>query len=140
MEIKKYHRRGPDGIPESIKIPEGFHNLIYSKHAKERFEERHGRDPIYPMLVNIMRHKNVIEVYTEDDVKPAQLLVSLQYRKYTRIYLVIIPFENKTAFVKTLWFSKPINKKTDEKTQDKEDDGYYPTTFRYSEPHTCPSP
>lgn len=112
--MKKYHKRGPQGIPLSIKIPEGFYTLQYSKHAKERFEERHGSDPIYPKILNVIRDRNVIEVYTEDDIKPAQLLVSLQYRRYTRIYLIIIPFENKTALVKTLWFSK-TNKKDYEK-------------------------
>lgn len=110
MELKKYHKRGPLGLPDSIRIPEGFHTLIYSKHAKERFEERHGTDPVYPHLVNIDRYKNVIEVYTEDDIHPSQLLISLQYRKNTRIYLILIPFEDKTALVKTLWFSKPINR------------------------------
>lgn len=114
MELKKYHKRGPLGIPENIRIPEGFHTLTYSKHAKERFEERHGNDPVYPTMVNINRHKNVIEVYTEDDIHPAQLLVSLQYRRNTRMYLVIIPFENRTAFVKTLWFIK-TNKRNYEK-------------------------
>lgn len=117
-ELKKYHKRGPLGIPESIKMPEGFHTLAYSKHAKERFEERHGNDPVYPTIINLDRHKNIIEVYTEDDIHPSQLLVSLQYRKNTKIYLVIIPFENKEALVKTLWFSKPINKSNEKSNID----------------------
>lgn len=121
IELKKYHKRGPLGIPDTLRVPEGFYNLTYSKHAKERFEERHGTDPVYPTIVNIDKHKNVIEVYTEDDIHPSQLLVSLQYRKNTKIYLIIIPFENKEALVKTLWFSKPITRKYEENSKSHEE-------------------
>jgi hypothetical protein len=124
-ELKIYHKRGREELPSSLQIPEGFHNLIYSKHARERFEERHGEDPVYPRVLNIIKWKNVIEVYTEDDIHPAQLLVSLQYRKYTKIYLVIIPFANRTAFVKTLWFSKTTGRNEKE---DFDNNRKYPLT------------
>lgn len=108
---KKYHKGDPGGFPTNLRIPEGFHKLIYTKHAMERFEARHGTDPVYPTLINIDKNKNIIEIYpTENEGKEyvSQMLVSLQYtkKKNDKIYLILIPYANKTAVVKTLWFSK----------------------------------
>lgn len=118
--IKKYDKRNEGGFPASLLIPEGFHNLIYTRHAMERFEARHGNDPIFPTLVNINKNSNVLEIYpTEINGREyvSQMLISIQYtkKKNDKIYLILIPYANKTAVVKTLWFSK--NRKKDDTTK-----------------------
>lgn len=113
MEVKQYNLKDEGGIPADIKMTEGFYELHYSQHAKQRFLERAGNDPVFPHILNIIRDKNVVGVKVDDGGKVAtEIVVRLQYTRYTRIFLVIVPYDNATALVKTLWFrEKKIRKR-----------------------------
>lgn len=114
IELKKYHVK--EGFPEGLELREGFYNLKYSNHAMERFNERAGNDPIYPRVVNIQKDKNVLEMYTQDGKIVNQLLVRIQYKWNTRMFLIVVP-QGEVGFVKTIWFTEK------NKTNDKGDNG-----------------
>jgi len=106
-----------DGIPKDVDVREGFYTLHYSQHAKKRFTERAGNDPVFPKIVNVINGKNVVIVKADESMPKvaAELVIRLQYKKYVRLFMVIVPYDNGTALVKTLWF-KEKTKRNEKRT------------------------
>lgn len=111
-------------LKNNIYFKEGWMELIYSKHAIERLNERlRGSIQVYPKQVNISK-LNINRGYTYDGKKLHKVIIRLEFKRDEWIFLVIIP--NK-RLVKSLWFSF---KKYDRKTNRiRETVGIFPNTM-----------
>lgn len=96
-----YHR--DIGFPSTAEIKEGFYNLTYTRHAKERQEIKYGGLRVLPSVLNITKDK-VVEIHTDDNITAKKLLVRIGYDKKRDIVLAIQPMDG-VAKVITFWLN-----------------------------------
>ena len=100
---KKYIRS--EILEKNMKFKTGFINLIYSKHAEQRFDERiSGSLIIKPTIINVSE-KNIHSGVSEDGIELADIVVRIEYKKADWCFLAI----TKSGFVKTVYFQKKGN-------------------------------
>lgn len=97
-------------LKNNLSFKEGWMELVYSKHAIERLNERlRGSVQVYPKQVNISK-LNINRGYTYDGKKLHKVIIRLEFKKDEWIFLVVIP---NLRLVKSLWFTfKKYDRKT----------------------------
>lgn len=96
-----YHR--DIGFPSTLTVTEGFHKLGYTKHARERQYDKYEGLRVLPTVINIKK-ENVVEIHTDDNIKPKKLLIRIHYDKKRDIVLALQPLDG-FAKVITFWLN-----------------------------------
>lgn len=96
-----YHR--DIGFPSELQLPEGFMNLRYTKHARERQRDKYNNLKVLPTTVNILKD-TVVEVHTDDNVKAKKLLIRINYDK-KRDIVMALELIDTGARVITFWLN-----------------------------------
>lgn len=99
-----YHRKV--GFPSSLNISKKLFNLVYTKHATDKLNNRYKKPlQLIPRILRITKN-NLVEAYTKDGIKLSKALVRLPYIDRKDICLVVKPLPKKNEYkVITVWLN-----------------------------------
>ena len=99
--IKEYTKQKI--IDEHLQYRKDLFPVKYTKHAKERMEERcRGNLIIFPEQIRITE-QNIVKGLSSDGKYLFKVIIKLEWKKGEDIYLVILP---NMGLIKSCWFKK----------------------------------